>query len=107
MILGFYEGPAEAFAKRLPGQLSDELRLAVGEPVAEASSRRTTAGAGRLGRKPGASWGRVTTTCASASVPPPRSEPSAPENSKQEMGEFCLSYILKSFNVLLIQIIIL
>ena len=35
MILGFYEALAEAFAKRLPGQLSDELQLTVGQLVAE------------------------------------------------------------------------
>ena len=35
MILGYYEELAEAFAERLPGQLADELRLTVGELVAE------------------------------------------------------------------------
>ena len=35
MILGFYGALAEAFAKRLPSRLSDELQLTVGQLVAE------------------------------------------------------------------------
>ena len=35
MILGYYEELAAAFAERLPGQLSEELRLTVQELVAE------------------------------------------------------------------------